>query len=62
MGKKDEQFMAGDVVYHRVNDEERIAGIVIKSGLVEIDWGPEHGTAVHDPATLTREFKMRFDQ
>jgi hypothetical protein len=62
MSKKDEQFLVGDIVYHRVNDEDRIPGIVIKAGLVEIDWGPEHGTSVHDPATIVDKFKQRFDQ
>ena len=59
---KTQQFLVGDTVYHKVNDEDRIAGIVIKCGLVEVDWGPEHGTSVHDPATLTNEFKMRFEK
>lgn len=52
MAKKDEQFLVGDEVFHRAT-EEPIRGIIIKCGLCEIDFGPEYGTMVCDPATLS---------
>lgn len=61
MAKQPPELQVGDVVYH-TTQEDRIAGVVVSVRLVEVDWGPEHGTSVHPEASLSDRYRPNFTQ